>query len=122
MEEVWKDVVGYEGLYEVSNLGRVRSLDRYVAHYNAGTALRKGRMLKPAFDGHYLSIGLSKGNKVKCSIPFLTQSVPSGIAKGAPQPAASPSSGVTVSGTRARPTQRRTLASVVGLCLTSFAA
>lgn len=29
MEEIWKDVVGYEGLYEVSNLGNVRSLFRY---------------------------------------------------------------------------------------------
>lgn len=28
MEEIWKPVVGYEGLYEVSNMGRVRSLDR----------------------------------------------------------------------------------------------
>ena len=28
MEESWKPVVGYEGLYEVSDLGRVRSLDR----------------------------------------------------------------------------------------------
>lgn len=28
MKEIWKDVVGYEGLYQVSNLGRVRSLDR----------------------------------------------------------------------------------------------
>lgn len=28
MNEVWKDVVGYEGLYQVSNLGRVRSVDR----------------------------------------------------------------------------------------------
>lgn len=27
-EEVWKDIVGYEGLYEVSNLGRVKSLPR----------------------------------------------------------------------------------------------
>ena len=27
MTEIWKDVVGYEGLYQVSNLGRVRSLD-----------------------------------------------------------------------------------------------
>lgn len=27
MEEIWKPVVGYEGLYEVSNLGRVKSLD-----------------------------------------------------------------------------------------------
>ena len=26
MEEVWKDVPGYEGLYQVSNLGRVKSL------------------------------------------------------------------------------------------------
>lgn len=30
MEEVWKDISGYEGLYQVSNLGRVRSLDREV--------------------------------------------------------------------------------------------
>lgn len=29
MEEIWKDVVGYEGLYQVSNLGRVRSLNFY---------------------------------------------------------------------------------------------
>ena len=26
MEEIWKDVVGYEGLYQVSNMGRIRSL------------------------------------------------------------------------------------------------
>ena len=30
MEEIWKPVRGYEGLYEVSNLGRVKSLPRYV--------------------------------------------------------------------------------------------
>lgn len=30
MEEVWKDVVGYEGLYQVSNLGRVKSVDRTI--------------------------------------------------------------------------------------------
>lgn len=28
MKEIWRDIVGYEGLYQVSNLGRVRSLDR----------------------------------------------------------------------------------------------
>lgn len=28
MEEIWKDIVGYEGLYQVSNLGRVKSLCR----------------------------------------------------------------------------------------------
>lgn len=31
MEEIWKDIEGYEGLYQVSNLGRVRSLDRMTA-------------------------------------------------------------------------------------------
>lgn len=32
MEEIWKDVVGYEGLYQVSNLGRIKSLPKY--HFN----------------------------------------------------------------------------------------
>ena len=30
MEEIWKDIVGYEGLYQVSNLGRVKNLKRMV--------------------------------------------------------------------------------------------
>ena len=29
-DEVWKDILGYEGVYQVSNHGRIRSLDRYV--------------------------------------------------------------------------------------------
>ena len=33
MEEVWKDVVGYEGIYEVSNKGRVRTHINKVAPY-----------------------------------------------------------------------------------------
>lgn len=30
MEEVWKDIKGYEGLYQISNLGRVKSLPRMI--------------------------------------------------------------------------------------------
>ena len=30
MKEIWKDIKDYEGLYQVSNLGNVKSLDRYV--------------------------------------------------------------------------------------------
>ena len=30
MKEIWKDVVGFKELYEVSNLGNVKSVDRYV--------------------------------------------------------------------------------------------
>lgn len=29
-EEIWKDIVGYEGLYQISNFGRVKSLERWV--------------------------------------------------------------------------------------------
>ena len=29
MKEIWKDIAGYDGLYQVSNLGRVKSLPRY---------------------------------------------------------------------------------------------
>lgn len=34
--EIWKDIVGYEGLYQISNLGRVKSLKRYVPHFKGG--------------------------------------------------------------------------------------
>ncbi|MEZ2310872.1 NUMOD4 domain-containing protein [Paraburkholderia sp. RCC_158] len=45
--ECWKPVVGYEGLYEVSDLGRVRSLDRYSPIRGGGVALHRGRILRP---------------------------------------------------------------------------
>lgn len=40
-EEIWRSVVGYEGIYEVSNLGRVKSLDRI----DAGGRRWKGRIM-----------------------------------------------------------------------------
>lgn len=43
--EVWRAVPGEE-FYEASDIGRVRSLDRYVSHWRGGTALRKGKILK----------------------------------------------------------------------------
>lgn len=55
-EEIWKDVVGYEGFYQVSNLGRVKSLDRIVNYRLEGhKALKKGKLLKPFIwgDGYY---------------------------------------------------------------------
>ena len=44
-KEVWRPVLGYEGLYLVSDLGRVKSLDMYVRTKGEATALRKGRIL-----------------------------------------------------------------------------
>ena len=54
MEEIWKDIEGYEGLYQVSTLGRVRSLDRYVEKavhpgFPPSTVLCKGRILKQGY-------------------------------------------------------------------------
>ena len=43
--EIWKDVVGYEGYYQVSNLGAVRSLDR-VKKSGSGHDVIKGKVLK----------------------------------------------------------------------------
>lgn len=57
MEE-WKDVAGYEGRYQVSNLGRVRSLDKF----DAWGRLRKGRVLSPFRDtGGYRQVCLRNG-------------------------------------------------------------
>ena len=44
-EEIWRPVVGYEGLYEVSSYGRVRSLDRYVKSKSESYRLIKGKVL-----------------------------------------------------------------------------
>ena len=61
-EEIWRPVVGYEGLYEVSNTGRVRSLDRY----DRKNRLKKGKLLKNKDNGNgYLLCGLSKNGIVK---------------------------------------------------------
>lgn len=45
--EEWRPVVGYEGLYEVSDHGSVRSLDREVKYSNGGVRIHRGRMLRP---------------------------------------------------------------------------
>ena len=49
MEEIWKDVGGYEGLYQVSNLGKIKSLQRYEKHKNS-KILVKERILKGCFN------------------------------------------------------------------------
>ena len=45
MEEIWKDIEGYED-YQISNLGNVKSLDRFVNHPKKGYRKHKGRILK----------------------------------------------------------------------------
>ena len=64
MEENWKDIEGYEGYYQVSDLGRVRSLDRVVIAINGKRFPFKGKILKPHEDRNgYLRVELHKENK-----------------------------------------------------------
>lgn len=67
MEEIWKDIENYEGLYQVSNLGNVRSLDREVNYRNGSTKLLKGRVLKFLVSGNtpYRKVVLNKDGKGK---------------------------------------------------------
>lgn len=47
MTEIWKDIEGYEGLYQVSNMGRVKSMERVVRGKNGGTRHIKETILRP---------------------------------------------------------------------------
>jgi hypothetical protein len=63
MEEIWKDIEGYEGLYEVSNLGRVRSLGRTIMRRTRWGSVKpytiKPRELKHKIcQGGYHQVGL----------------------------------------------------------------
>lgn len=55
MTEYWKDVVGYEGLYQVSNLGNVRSIDRWELS-RSKYRFRQGCLLKKYMNryGYYV--------------------------------------------------------------------
>jgi hypothetical protein len=55
MEEVWKDVLGYEGLYKVSSSGRVKSVDRLVTK-----RWPDGRILPWNLQGKLLKVATNK--------------------------------------------------------------
>lgn len=51
--EIWKDIPEYEGYYQVSNMGRIRSVDRFVNHSAKGTQSKlKGRILIGGHDAN----------------------------------------------------------------------
>ena len=52
MTELWKDIEGYEGLYQVSNMGRVRSLDMVIEQKGKAPYVWSGRVLSPSEDRH----------------------------------------------------------------------
>lgn len=60
--EVWKDVTGYEGCYQVSNQGKIRSLDRVVIDTIGRKRHIKGKLLHPKANvkSGYLMINLKE--------------------------------------------------------------
>ena len=75
-DEIWKDVEDYEGYYQVSNYGRVKSLSRYVDHSRLGKQLIHPRILtqnpkkstSKHFEDYYVDcqVALTKNSSTKC--------------------------------------------------------
>lgn len=64
-KEVWEPIKNYEGLYEVSSLGRVRAIS-HLSWNGKGYFMTKEKVLKPRMKKWgYLSVALSKDNKAK---------------------------------------------------------
>lgn len=59
--EIWKDIVNYEGLYQISNLGRVKSLKRN----SKNQYCTEDKILKVKEDKYYYRVGLFKGKTQK---------------------------------------------------------
>ena len=67
--EVWKDIPGYEGYYQASNIGNVKSVDRVTNAKLNSTAIKRGKLLKPKNNYGYNRVclmvnGIKKGHQV----------------------------------------------------------
>lgn len=67
--EEWRPVVGYEGFYEVSNLGNVRSIDRIIKYKKSGKSLRRGRTMRLNTNRYgYIDLKLCKNGQEKAHL------------------------------------------------------
>ena len=64
MNEIWKDVEGYEGLYQISNYGNVKSIERLAYKQYRGNRKVNSKILKQFKCSGYLCVKLY--NKSKC--------------------------------------------------------
>lgn len=71
-KEIWKDIPEYEGLYQASNFGRIRSLDREVIQWNRFDNVKviyKGKILSLGINGRgYLHCRLTKDGNSKTKL------------------------------------------------------
>lgn len=78
MKEIWKDIEGYAG-YQISSLGNIRSVDRYVASKNGSKRLLKGQPIPPIIRGEgdevaYIAVLRKNGKQTHCSLRKLVAS------------------------------------------------
>lgn len=79
--EQWMPILGYEGIYEISDLGRVKSLNRVKMHKNIYPIMSKEKILKQTKNTHgYLTVGLysekrkiTKVHKIMSSVFMLNE-------------------------------------------------
>lgn len=66
-KEIWKDIEGYEGYYQISNLGKIKSLERWVNNRFGTLSKRKERILKSKRNksSRYAYIMLCINNNIK---------------------------------------------------------
>lgn len=63
-KEIWKDIPEYEGLYQVSSFGNLKSLERKVNNSNYSTRIVKEKIMKQSLSNNgYLIVSLWKNNK-----------------------------------------------------------
>lgn len=69
-EEIWKDVVGYEGWYQVSNLGRIKVMERRVLNTLNNLNVRKEKILTPTYSNtsKYYTVGLNVNHTRKTKL------------------------------------------------------
>ena len=60
MKEIWKDIRGFEGSYQISNLGNCRSLDRYITYTQTNQYDKVGKEVKQFIKGRLLTPRLTK--------------------------------------------------------------
>lgn len=66
MMEVWKDIKNFEGMYQISNMGNVRSLNRVTYNKNGTKVNRVGKIKKQTIDNlGYFHVRLSKDSQTK---------------------------------------------------------
>lgn len=66
-DEIWKDIEGYEGYYQVSNTGKIKSVERMVDHprYPSGVRLKERYLVVSRYNKKYAQVVLCKNGGTK---------------------------------------------------------